>query len=60
MTADTPSLTDTQGQRRTHGWRWAPAGVLTFVAPQEDGVKRFTVTPSPDEGVDKMIGGSGT
>ena len=32
MTADTPSLTDTQGQRRTHGWRWAPAWVLTFVA----------------------------
>lgn len=32
MTADTPSLTDTQGQRRAHGWRWAPAWVLTFVA----------------------------
>lgn len=32
MTADTPSLTDTQDQRRTHGWRWAPAWVLTFVA----------------------------
>ena len=32
MTADTPSLPDTQGQRRTHGWRWAPAWVLTFVA----------------------------
>ena len=32
MTADTPSLTDTQEQRRTHGWRWAPAWVLTFVA----------------------------
>jgi len=32
MTAYTPSLTDTQDQRRTHGWRWAPAWVLTFVA----------------------------
>ena len=32
MPADTPSLTDTQEHRRTHGWRWAPAWVLTFVA----------------------------
>lgn len=31
MTADLPSTPDTP-VRRAHGWRWAPAWVLTFVA----------------------------
>lgn len=32
MTADSPSIPDTPRPRDTHGWRWAPAWVLTFVA----------------------------
>lgn len=32
MTAHSPSIPDTSGRRDTHGWRWAPAWVLTFVA----------------------------
>lgn len=32
MTADSPSIPDTPVRGRTHGWRWAPAWVLTFVA----------------------------
>ncbi|WFC42431.1 O-antigen ligase family protein [Pseudoxanthomonas sp. SE1] len=32
MTADSPSIPDMPVRGRTHGWRWAPAWVLTFVA----------------------------
>ncbi|MFT3667124.1 MAG: O-antigen ligase family protein [Pseudoxanthomonas sp.] len=32
MTADPPSTADTSASRDRHGWRWAPAWVLTFVA----------------------------
>ncbi len=32
MTADSPSIPDTPRPRDAHGWRWAPAWVLTFVA----------------------------
>lgn len=32
MTADSPTLPDTSARRAPHGWRWAPAWVLTFVA----------------------------
>lgn len=32
MTADPPSTADTPAPRDRHGWRWAPAWVLTFVA----------------------------
>ncbi|PPJ41394.1 MULTISPECIES: O-antigen ligase family protein [unclassified Pseudoxanthomonas] len=32
MTADPPSTPDTTARRDRHGWRWAPAWVLTFVA----------------------------
>ncbi|HJS35627.1 MAG TPA: O-antigen ligase family protein, partial [Pseudoxanthomonas sp.] len=32
MTADSPSIPDMPVHGRTHGWRWAPAWVLTFVA----------------------------
>jgi O-antigen ligase len=32
MTAHSPSIPDASGRRDTHGWRWAPAWVLTFVA----------------------------
>jgi len=32
MTADSPSTPDMSAQRGPHGWRWAPAWVLTFVA----------------------------
>lgn len=32
MTADPPSTPDAPAPRDRHGWRWAPAWVLTFVA----------------------------
>ena len=32
MTAHSPSIPDSPGRPDTHGWRWAPAWVLTFVA----------------------------
>ena len=32
MTADSPSIPDTPRPLDSHGWRWAPAWVLTFVA----------------------------
>nr|WP_298129036.1 O-antigen ligase [uncultured Pseudoxanthomonas sp.] len=32
MTADSPTIPDTSARRAPHGWRWAPAWVLTFVA----------------------------
>nr|WP_298122409.1 O-antigen ligase [uncultured Pseudoxanthomonas sp.] len=32
MTADSPSIPDMPVRGRPHGWRWAPAWVLTFVA----------------------------
>lgn len=32
MTADSPSIPDTPRPHDAHGWRWAPAWVLTFVA----------------------------
>ena len=32
MTADSPTIPDTSTRRAPHGWRWAPAWVLTFVA----------------------------
>lgn len=32
MTADPPSIPDLSAPRAPHGWRWAPAWVLTFVA----------------------------
>jgi O-antigen ligase len=32
MTAESPSIPDPSAPRAPHGWRWAPAWVLTFVA----------------------------
>jgi O-antigen ligase len=32
MTADSPSIPDSSARPGPHGWRWAPAWVLTFVA----------------------------
>lgn len=32
MTAHSPSIPDSPGRPDPHGWRWAPAWVLTFVA----------------------------
>lgn len=36
-------------------WKVNPAGKLVFLAPDEDGIKRFGVKPEADKNVDTMI-----
>lgn len=36
-------------------WDFNPAGHLVSIAPDDDGMKRFTVTPPPDTNLDSMI-----
>ncbi len=41
-----------------HWWDFAPDGTLSFLAQDDNSLKRITITPSPETSIATMLGGS--